>query len=82
MKITADTEDQREDLGLGANFRRRHDVRKALLVVKRSAEALANNTRLEADEQLEMANELSKVHAFLEIEFSELFSGSLSGTKL
>jgi hypothetical protein len=80
LKITADTEDKRDDLGLGANFRRRHDVRKALLVVKRSVEALAKTTPLDAETQHEMARDLQKVHAFLESEFAEMISERQSGT--
>ena len=79
MKITADTEDKREDLGLGANFRRRHDARKALLVVKQAAETLESSTPLEARDRHQIAQELLTVHAFLESEFSDLFLGRTPG---
>lgn len=65
VRVSKDTEDFDEIPELGETFRRRHDLAKALLTVKRAAELLADPADLAAEERQEVAAELAKAHAVL-----------------
>lgn len=82
MKITKDTEDKNEDMGLGENFRRLHEGRKAIGTVQSAADRLASSEPLEQSEREQIASELFLALTFFKNEYSLLSSQPLSGSKI